>query len=621
MGQELEMDSNCASGNIASSLSNMIKTLEWPDVNIVYETPYNETVLNTLRHIEQELLGFQTTLYDVTGINPSNMENMLRQIYQKKSRDVRIILFLSNITLELLEIANTFDSRSNKTTNYRTGSSWIILSSSIFKRQLLDFELKNIILLTCSRHPIGLYTLSDATITPIDCLNDCSAPEMELERKRCSVESLFPNIKHKYSKHHVLIGTLESNLLQIKVNKNNDTVYSGVVVELSEILAQYLNFTFTFVQPSDGKYGGKSRDGKWQGLVGLLDRREVDMVIAEFSITEERSKLIDFILPPFATYTWSALCKRGIQSQSNWVKVFRPFSIGVYKATLATVVAVAVLLLLVQRYSTEQSINYRFSLWNHMISVLNNILVLISFLTSRGDGVSTTKVSVRVLVAFLWMFCVVLTGVYLGNLTAALTDIKYQKPFNSLEELVQLPDWKWGIRGYSLGKTLIGNSKDNLMIKIWKGMKEFNKTDPSIFDLDINVHVNRILTNGEQYVFLGAEAKYEIMNRNDCALEIVDSFLSNFQTAIAVTKNSYLTPDLESAMVQLSDNGYLKMLDDKIYKDNRPQYCKIKNTAKRPLLLDDLLGAVLMASVGLATAIFVLLIEKCGDSLRKALAH
>ncbi|KAK6186484.1 hypothetical protein SNE40_008514 [Patella caerulea] len=606
------MDSNCASGNIASSLSNMIKTLEWPDVNIVYETPYNETVLNTLRHIEQELLGFQTTLYDVTGINPSIMENMLRQIYQKKSREVRIILFLSNTTLELLlEIANTFDSLSNKTTNYRSGSSWIILSTLIFKRQLLDFQLQNIILLICSRHLIGHYTLSDATITPIDCLNDCGSLEMELERKRCSVESLFPNIKHKYSKQHVLIGTLESNLLQKQVDKHNNTVYSGVVVELSEILAKHLNFTFTFVQPSDGKYGGKSRDGKWQGLVGLLlDRKEVDMVIAEFSITEERSKLIDFILPPFATYTWSALCKRGIQSQSNWVKVFRPFSIGVYKATLATVVAVAVLLLLVQRYSTEQSGNYRFSLWNHMISVLNNILVLISFLTSRGDGVSTEKASVRVLVAFLWMFCVVLTGVYMGNLTAALTDTKYHKPFNSLEELVQLPDWKWGIRGYSLTKKILRNSKNNIMMKIWKGLEQFNKTDPSIFDTDINVHVNRILTEGEKYVYFGFGAESLIKNRNDCALQIVDSILSNFQTAIAVTKNSYLKPDLESTMAKLSDTGFLTMLDEKIYRDNRPQHCKIKDT-KRPLRLEDVLGAVSVASVGLATAIFVLLIEKC----------
>ncbi|KAK6186485.1 hypothetical protein SNE40_008515 [Patella caerulea] len=208
------------------------------------------------------------------------------------------------------------------------------------------------------------------------------------------------------------------------------------------------------------------------------------------------------------------------------------------------------------------------------------------------------------------MFCVVLTGVYMGNLTAALTDTKYHKPFNSLEELVQLPDWKWGIRGYSLAKKILRNSKNNIMMKIWKGLQQFNKTDPSIFDTDINVHVNRILTEGEKYVYFGFGAESQILNRNDCALQIVDSILSNFQTAIAVTKNSYLKPDLESTMAKLSDTGFLTMLDETIYKDNRPQHCKKRDT-KRPLRVEDVLGAVSSASVGLATAIFVLIIEKC----------
>ncbi|KAK6186375.1 hypothetical protein SNE40_008421 [Patella caerulea] len=606
-----QLDENWGcSDNIVSSLSIIIKRLRWPDANIFYEAQGNEIVLNTLRYIEQDLVGFQTTVFDMTGISPPDTENMLRQIYQKKIKGVRIILFLSNTTLELLEIANTFDSRSNKTTNYRTSSSWIILSSSMFKRPFLDIQLRNIIVLTCYRDLVEHFTISDGKITTIDCLIHHHTPATGPKIENCSADLLFPNIKYRYSNHHVLIGTLESNFLQKHVDKYNNTVYSGVVVELSDMLAKHLNFTFTFVQPSDDKYGGKSSDGKWQGLVGLLVREEVDMVIADFSITEERSKIVDFILPPFTRNTWSALSNRGIQRESNWTKIFRPLNAYVYIAILATVVVVAILLLLVQTNSPEANCSHCLRPWNCVISILNNALFLISFVTARGDGVSTKKASVRVLVAFLSMFCIVLTGVYLGNLTAALTDTKYHKPFNSLEELVELPDWKWGIRGYSLSKKILKNSKNNVMMKIWKGLEEFNKTDPSIFDIDINVHVNRILTEGEKYVYFGFGAESQILNRNDCALQIVDSILSNFQTAIAVTKNSYLKPDLESAMAKLSDTGFLTMLDETIYKDNRPQHCKNRDT-KRPLRLEDVLGAVSLASVGLATAIFVLIIEKC----------
>ncbi|KAK6186486.1 hypothetical protein SNE40_008516 [Patella caerulea] len=151
------------------------------------------------------------------------------------------------------------------------------------------------------------------------------------------------------------------------------------------MLAKHLNFTFTFVQPSDGKYGGKSSDGKWQGLVGLLDREEVDMVIADFSITKERSKVVDFILPPFTRNTWSALSNRGIQRESNWSKIFRPFNAYVYIAILATVTVVAILFLLVQTNSTEANCSHCLRPWNCVFSILSNALVLISFLTSRGD--------------------------------------------------------------------------------------------------------------------------------------------------------------------------------------------------------------------------------------------
>ncbi|KAK6186376.1 hypothetical protein SNE40_008422 [Patella caerulea] len=596
--------------NILDSLRTIIKTLQWSDVNIFYETADEEMVLYSMLYFEKEQLRFRTTIYDVTRLSSSTNGGILMDIYKMNFGEVNMILFLRNSTFELLKIANNFDASSNKTTNYRSGSRWIIMSSSMFKKQLLEFELQNMIVLTCSGCTVGHYTISYGNATSLECLRRDVTFYNDQKHVNCSVNALFPNIKHKYGKHHVLIGTLVSNVLQKHVDINNQTIYSGVTVELSDTLAKYLNFTYTFVQPNNGEYAGKTNDGKWQGLVGMLVRNEVDIVIADLTLTEERSKVIDFILPPFLINTWSIVYKRGIQVESNWVKIFRPFNAYVYIAILATVVVVAILLLLVQTDSTEGNGKYGCSPRNLLISILNNVLFLMSFLAARGDGVSAKKASVRLLVAFLWMFCVVLTGVYMGNLTAALTDTKYKKPFNSLKKLVELPDWKCWIRGYSLTRKLLRNSNDTLLMKIWKGLAEFNKTDPTIFDLDINVRVNKILTEGEQYVYFGDDARYFVLNANNCNLELVDGILSNYQQAIAVPKNSYLKSDLESAMEKLSASGYLTNLNDRVFKDNRPVHCMTKNT-KRPLRLEDLLGAILIALIGMITAIFVLFNERC----------
>ncbi|XP_055958856.1 glutamate receptor U1-like, partial [Patella vulgata] len=58
---------------------------------------------------------------------------------------------------------------------------------------------------------------------------------------------------------------------------------------------------------ADGNYGGQNEVGEWQGLVGQLTRQEVDIVIADLSLTKERSRVIDFILPPFHTTNLAAL--------------------------------------------------------------------------------------------------------------------------------------------------------------------------------------------------------------------------------------------------------------------------------------------------------------------------
>ncbi|KAK6177534.1 hypothetical protein SNE40_015617 [Patella caerulea] len=601
--------------NILESLKTIFTTLKWQDVNIFYETMDDELVQRIIHDIERERVGFQTTVYDVTTMSSSDIEKLLDQIYKVRFREVHIILLLSNGTFELLKIANSFDTKSNKTTNYRTFSRWIILSSLIVKKKLMDFELQNVMVLSCCRHLVYHCTVSGRGINMIDCLNYRYTHEKKLRPQNCSVNYLFPNIKYKYCSRHLLIGSMPSHFLHRHVDNNNKTTYSGAIAELTDILAEQLNFTYTFIQPNDGKYGGTTDEDEQVGLVGMLDRKEVDIVIADLTLTEKRSRVVDFILPPFFVDTWSALRKRGIQIESNWFKIFRPFDVYVYIATIATVSGVAILLLVVQMYSYEEREERDFVLGHILVKIFSNIVFLIGFLSVRGDGVATKKASVRVLVTFLWLFCVVITGVYMGNLTASLTAIKYKTPFNSLEELVELPDWKWGARGYELTTDILRDSKNTLMNKLWKGMLEFNKTDDMILSMDANIHINRILAEGEKYVYLGVDAKYLMLKRNDCSLEIIDRLYSNFPMCVAVTKNSYLRSDLESVMVRLSDNGYLSNFVARVFESNRTEYCKTTDT-KRTHRLEDLMGAILIALIGLVTAVFVLLVEK-GHSYRQ----
>ena len=58
-----------------------------------------------------------------------------------------------------------------------------------------------------------------------------------------------------------------------------------------------MNFTYTLIKPSDGKWGAIQPDGTWNGMIDLLADQEIDIAPAPFTVTEKRSTVITFASP------------------------------------------------------------------------------------------------------------------------------------------------------------------------------------------------------------------------------------------------------------------------------------------------------------------------------------
>ena len=52
---------------------------------------------------------------------------------------------------------------------------------------------------------------------------------------------------------------------------------NGVFVEVFKELSELLNFTYTVSVPPDGAWGGMKADGTWSGMVGQLEKEEMDI--------------------------------------------------------------------------------------------------------------------------------------------------------------------------------------------------------------------------------------------------------------------------------------------------------------------------------------------------------
>nr|CAD7416598.1 unnamed protein product [Timema cristinae] len=80
------------------------------------------------------------------------------------------------------------------------------------------------------------------------------------------------------------------------------TKISGYIYEVWKELECLLNFTTDFKNSVDSYWGSKQPDGSWNGLIGMLLRREIDAAVTGLSTTHERRKVIDFT---YTTYVRS----------------------------------------------------------------------------------------------------------------------------------------------------------------------------------------------------------------------------------------------------------------------------------------------------------------------------
>ena len=55
-----------------------------------------------------------------------------------------------------------------------------------------------------------------------------------------------------------------------------------------------LNFTAPLSLSVDGKFGGKNKDGTWNGMVGMLTRNETDVVLAALGCNSIKNSGLSF---------------------------------------------------------------------------------------------------------------------------------------------------------------------------------------------------------------------------------------------------------------------------------------------------------------------------------------
>ena len=100
--------------------------------------------------------------------------------------------------------------------------------------------------------------------------------------------------------------------------------YEGFVKDLLDEIASAGQFSYTLHLSRDGRYGALV-DGKWNGMMGMVQDGTVDLAAADLSVTHDRLEHLDFS-QPFLVTQLTILLRRVQPTSSVMSSWLRPFS-------------------------------------------------------------------------------------------------------------------------------------------------------------------------------------------------------------------------------------------------------------------------------------------------------
>ncbi|KAK7116100.1 hypothetical protein V1264_001845 [Littorina saxatilis] len=335
------------------------------------------------------------------------------------------------------------------------------------------------------------------------------------------------------------------------------------------------------------------------------------MVIGFFTITPERSEVVDPTIPYLFEHAAIVFRKSGARTDNQWTFFIQPFQNVVYAVVAGSMVVMLLLLLLLEK--CHQSLTRRRTALSDRMTVFQwaamNFEILLAGLVSRPVQQESQSRASRVLVMTWLLFCVILTSAYSSQLTSSLTAGQQDLPFTSLAELLDQDTYKFGVASGTWTSSLLKNSTVVDYRRFYKKVLEFAKEDPDVLSSDILVHKMKAIH--EDYASLqGSSLLSSAWSIESCGrLTVLPEKLSTTSTGFYLQKGSPYTRIISKQIGLMVDSG----LVTKWKRSSLPQNTSCwheDDHSGRVIGLADTQTAFFMAAFGLGLALIVFGMEK-----------
>ncbi|XP_035206049.1 probable glutamate receptor [Stegodyphus dumicola] len=317
--------------------------------------------------------------------------------------------------------------------------------------------------------------------------------------------------------------------LTVESNSSSYKSYHGIDAKFVKTLSDALDFRYKLLDTPDREWGRMKEDGNWSGIIGMVQRREADIALGVFAVTDQRFEAVDF-----SEYYSSDSIQ--FVTRMPEVKHKVSFYINAFQGTVWISSFFSLLsMAMAFRFVSRKQYNFL----NVFMELTGNLLRQPLSIKPNTLGES--------LIIILWLFCAFfLSSAYVSGLSSFLAVPLKTKPVRNFLELAQevkKGSYKCYIRQGEVTLNVLKSAESEHL----KLLGEYIEKNHWV--LKENSQVTAVIDRSSALILPKSELTWRYTEEIDRTLYLSDDALSLVYVAIAITLSNARYVRLETNLL------------------------------------------------------------------------
>ena len=490
----------------------------------------------------ENVLRFERSSRNFVIITPgmTEMMNFTKIVHPFQSTDCsRIVIFhdimhvqniLSGLTIDYVRNVKWLFILSRHYTNQLDVRKVLMSSASVFQNYLssiqINAQLYALIKVGKSHRMYEIYQVCQNTDYIIDeiaqlpmddnteCTNSHFIWNNRANLKGCPLRvgyfnygSIITNKSPQASHLLPLEGNQRKRSSRQELNLGGITLH-GPHTQFFAILQASLNFSVKWVYVADKKFGSfDQRNNDWNGIVGMVQKNQIDTSILDLAITKERSSFVSFT-SPFRSYKIKLFMKKP-QSLRSWDTFLKVLKLNYWFAMTSSFICCVICIFLSNSRHQDVDILNK-GKWTSLsifsISIVSTARAFVCMdMNTTSNVFNTPTKSARLVILTVCIFGMINYQVYNAGLISSLMVQRYELPINQLDDILTQPGYKLLVTGGAIHESFLKHSKFEEYRAIW------TKTYEEDGILSSDDDGERQIVHDEKYILLSLSPDFEMM--------------------------------------------------------------------------------------------------------------